>query len=426
MYKFSKYNIIVEHKNDVLLYNTLNGKESLCKMPITYKDSFLEFDEANFSKEEIRQLCIKGFIVFDNFNELDKLNCVAIDSINNDNILSIIINPTEKCNFRCKYCYESFKNGAMSFEVQNEIINFVRHNINKYSGLFVSWFGGEPLLAMDVIENLTKHFKEICIKNKKSYKAGMTTNGYLLDNNTFEKLLSMNILDFQITLDGYKEIHDSQRVLINDKPTFDNIYENLLSIKQSKRQDFVVKIRVNFTKESFNNIEKVFDTISFAEDDRRFLLSPHVVGNWLQTIDDSLKESLLKNDEIALILQKIYEHPKIFYIPFNYDVGGQLCYAFKKNCFHISSTGKIGKCTVAYEDEKHEVGKIRNARFEPNLRYYEWIASYNCDYKNCKLAPVCLGFLCKVINKNNVCRRTGKVIEESLKIFEKNKKIKYL
>ena len=40
MYKFSNYNIVVEHNEDVLLYNTLSGVESVCKMPRKYKDCF--------------------------------------------------------------------------------------------------------------------------------------------------------------------------------------------------------------------------------------------------------------------------------------------------------------------------------------------------------------------------------------------------
>ena len=305
MYKFSNYNIVVEHNEDVLLYNTLSGVESICKMPRKYKDCFsTNFNSNDFDDEQIRRLCIKGFIVYDDFDELSKLHCVAIDAINNDNVLNLIINPTEKCNFRCKYCYESFDNGIMSQETQNEIINFVRHNIYKYSSLFVSWFGGEPLLAMNVIKNMSKEFMDICNKNRKTYKAGITTNGYLLNYETFETLLSMNVLNYQITLDGYKEVHDKQRVDIHNKGTFDTIYNNLLKIKQSKKQNFIVNVRINFSRDSFNNIEKVFETISFAESDRRFLISPHIVGNWLETIDDTMCESLIDQNYYLLILKK--------------------------------------------------------------------------------------------------------------------------
>lgn len=426
MYKLSNYNIIVEHNENILLYNTLSGEESICKMPAKYKDCFEKFRRKDFDDEQIRRLCIKGFIVHEDFDELSKLHCVAIDAINNNNILNLIINPTEKCNFRCKYCYESFENGIMSRETQEEIINFVRHNINKYSGLQISWFGGEPLLAVDVIKYMSECLIDICKKNRKSYKAGITTNGYLLNMKTFEMLLSIRVLNYQITLDGFKEVHDKQRVDINGKPTFEVVYNNLLEIKQKKRQDFIVNIRINFSQDSFDNIENVFETLSFAEGDRRFLISPHIVGNWLETIDDSMKDVLIPQNNYLLILKKIYEYPKIFYIPFDFGIGGQLCYAFKKNCFHISSTGKIGKCTVAYEDDNHRVGQIRNAKFEPNLTFYEWVAKYNCDYEKCKFAPICQGFLCKVINKNNVCNRKVDVIEQTLKIFDKNGKIKYL
>ena len=35
--------------------------------------------------------------------------------------LQLILMPTEQCNFRCTYCYESFSNGRMSQEVQDGV-----------------------------------------------------------------------------------------------------------------------------------------------------------------------------------------------------------------------------------------------------------------------------------------------------------------
>jgi uncharacterized protein len=42
----------------------------------------------------------------------------------------------------------------------------------------------------------------------------MTTNGYLLNRDLFNKLLNLYIKQYQITIDGTEDIHDKNRVTI--------------------------------------------------------------------------------------------------------------------------------------------------------------------------------------------------------------------
>ena len=49
--------------------------------------------------------------------------------------------------------------------------------------------------------------------------AQITTNGYLLDVETFKKLLKCNIYSYEITLDGFESDHNKNRPLKNGDPT---------------------------------------------------------------------------------------------------------------------------------------------------------------------------------------------------------------
>lgn len=62
----------------------------------------------------------------------------------------------------------------MTKEIQNSIIKYVQKNILNYVGLSVVWFGGEPLLALDVVEYLSENFIKICKAGKRTYVSGMT------------------------------------------------------------------------------------------------------------------------------------------------------------------------------------------------------------------------------------------------------------
>ena len=84
--------------------------------------------------------------------------------------LYLVIMPTEQCNFRCEYCYETHEKGKMSKKTQDALIRYVQKNIYRYTGLNVGWFGGEPLEALDVIEYLSQNFMKICKVAKKPYK----------------------------------------------------------------------------------------------------------------------------------------------------------------------------------------------------------------------------------------------------------------
>ena len=48
----------------------------------------------------------------------------------------------------------------MSEETQNAIISYVKKQIQNYDGLRISWFGGEPLLRMDIIRRLFAVFSK--------------------------------------------------------------------------------------------------------------------------------------------------------------------------------------------------------------------------------------------------------------------------
>jgi uncharacterized protein len=83
----------------------------------------------------------------------------------------------------------------------------------------VTWYGGEPLLGIPVIERLTSKFKEICERKKAEYTAG-SINGYLFTTKIVKQLLGLGIDFAQITVDGPKETHDSRRPLVGGGQTY--------------------------------------------------------------------------------------------------------------------------------------------------------------------------------------------------------------
>jgi uncharacterized protein len=72
--------------------------------------------------------------------------------------MHLVLLPTEACNFRCTYCYETFPRGKMNPEIISGLKALVKEKATNLSNLNISWFGGEPLLALVVIEELSISF----------------------------------------------------------------------------------------------------------------------------------------------------------------------------------------------------------------------------------------------------------------------------
>ena len=90
----------------------------------------------------------------------------------------------------------------MTQDVQDAVIQFIKQKIGTSKSLGVTWYGGEPTLALDVIEYISANLIEYCIDNGLDYSAGIITNGYLLTRETVSLLNKFKVQFYQITLDA--------------------------------------------------------------------------------------------------------------------------------------------------------------------------------------------------------------------------------
>ena len=169
--------------------------------------------------------------------------------------ISLTICPTMGCNFDCPYCFEDHRAGKMSDEVQDDVIALAKRLLD-YSGaksLHINWFGGEPLLAPDVIESLSERLIKLAGEKGASYGARIITNGYLLTPENAALLERCRISSGQITLDGIDDVHDMTRYLAGDGPTFRHIIDNI----SNNRIPFRIIIRHNVHRDNTGEIEKL-------------------------------------------------------------------------------------------------------------------------------------------------------------------------
>ena len=273
----------------------------------------------------------------------------------------LIIMPTERCNFRCKYCYEDFAIGHMSNAICQGIKNLVKHRAtNGMSHLSVEYFGGEPLLADKIVFDLADAFQKMSTMYGFSYTSHITTNAYKLNFSTFNSLVNFGVTAYQITLDGPSEIHDQQRVLANGRGTFKTIWNNLLAIRDSNL-DAKIMLRVHCMPTTIEPTQELLQTIGHEfGDDHRFAVHLHEVSRlggendkniplftaekWQQTLNQLLKTLPVGIHERSDDREQLENY---------------ICYASKANSLIIRADGRIAKCTVALNDERNHIGDLK-------------------------------------------------------------------
>lgn len=363
-YKESMFNAFTISGDKTLLYNSLEGMSSLAVIDFIKWESIIK-NVRMFGKDdsqEFEKLLEKHYFCIEETDE-HMLTEIRYMDVVEENVLRLIILPTEKCNFRCLYCYEEFKIGKMSMELQEDIIDYVRKNIMNFSGVDIRWFGGEPLMALDVIENISYKIIEICNRAKRRYTASIITNAYLLSRNTYERLIKCHVWLFQITVDGLKDSHDVYRPLYNGEGTFEKIMYNLKEIHDHDKFRYSrFTIRCNFTAKSAANVLHYIEYMKkiFGEDER-FCFMLERASDWGGERVRQIEEQLLSNEEYGAMLQQISKYNiKINLLPHCalMDADSCVCYANKRHSYIVGANGKIYKCSGDFTFEENNIGYL--------------------------------------------------------------------
>ena len=287
-------------------------------------------------------------------------NLLKIGTASNQNF-QLIIMPTEKCNFRCTYCYENFVAGRMKPETISAIKKFLEKRAADLKSLKVSWFGGEALVAKNIVLEISEYAKYLTSQHPQlSYSGGMTTNGYLLDYKTANALANVGVRRYQISLDGPREVHNKTRLRADGNGTYDKIWSNLLAIRNSSLPVSIL-LRIHFSADTFQLLDPLIEDIK-----KEFLLDPRfsvvfkAIGRWGGENDHAIKVLSKKKKEQAVrsLQTKLFgenlDSPQNLPEPDNY-----VCYASRSNSLVIRSNGDVAKCTVALYDDRNKVATLQ-------------------------------------------------------------------
>ncbi len=419
--------------NGVILFNSYNG--AIVQFSEEEKDNALSALKRTgipeLATDIQKDLYENGFLVSSEVDEKRRAQFLH-QSLHRTDVMHLVLMPTEACNFRCTYCYESFARGKMDRETINGLKALVEEKAANLSQLNISWFGGEPLLALDVIEELSNSFMTSAKENDINYVCDLVTNGYLLTKEVFQKLLSWEIRQFMITIDGIEDVHDSRRHFAGDGKTFDTIIENLRAIKEVDDQ-FEVTIRVNFDDSNLEEVPKLIEFLKeqFA-DDKRFGVLFRPVGRWGGENNDDLPvcSRIVANNKIWEFSDEAVSSGMGLspMVAGSLMPSGSVCYAAKPHSLVVGSNGQLYKCTVSLEEERNFVGKIHEDG-SLDLDYDKialWVTSgeeTDSVCQSCFYRPACQGNHCpyyRMMTGERPCPYEKRNIKKALNLIWKN------
>ncbi len=339
---------------------------------------------------------------------------------------SITFEVTEKCNLKCSYCTYSenfgwFKkrmNKNLSFQKAKNFLNYffsLSNIIDKKKNLSISFYGGEPLLNIEVIRKIVSYVN-LNKSDKTNVTYSLTTNGVLLKQDILQFLVDNNF-EILISLDG-DEQHNSYRISKSGKPVFNHIIKNIFSIQKKfpifwkENIDFNTVLHsknsreevYTFFKNKFNKVPEIseFSAEGVISDMKKKIESE------FKNFDDIENKTNKKSAEIEIIKENLghYSHRFDSYLSFFNNYTHRLitgtCIPFSVKAF-ITVRGDILPCenvnhiysfgTVSDDDIYIDYDKIAKQYNE----YYDKLKNkcYKCNFAD--VCSVCILSLNKFI-----------------------------
>lgn len=200
----------------------------------------------------------------------------------------VYIMMTEACPLDCEYCYikdRKTKNSVSDEHIDNLIESF------EYESPRIIYFGGEPLLELKHIKEVTERWKHRC-------QFQVITSGLV----NFDKFIdevykpNRNKFDIQISWDGYE---NDNRVLRNGTNKQDRVMATILSTLE---MDIPLQVRTVVNDENIDNLIKIYRTYRYLK-----LHYPHLTGDITIAHQKTFKEDFPEKFryQLKLVLAEI-------------------------------------------------------------------------------------------------------------------------
>ena len=179
-------------------------------------------------------------------------------------VKALCLHIAHDCNLGCLYCFAEEgeyhgRRALMSFEVGKKALDFLIAASGNRRNLEVDFFGGEPLMNLEVVKQLVAYGRSREADSNKRFRFTLTTNGMLLNEEIMD-FCNREMSNVVLSLDGRREVNDYMRPTRNQRgSSYDIIVPKFRRFAASRAgKDYYV--RGTFTRHN----------LDFAEDVKHF------------------------------------------------------------------------------------------------------------------------------------------------------------
>lgn len=203
----------------------------------------------------------------------------------NRKLNQIILEVTQKCNLRCKYCIYGDENSKfrdfsetkdMPLDIAIKSINNIIDRVD--DEFYVTFYGGEPLVNFKLIKKIVEYVLSLKLNTKLYFS--MTTNLTLMNEEIAEFIATTENFSVVCSIDGDKITHDEYRVDINGNGSFDRTTKGLgilyNELKSRGKEDLILLSTVitpPYDENKLSRIQHFFKTCPFINEKTSIITS---------------------------------------------------------------------------------------------------------------------------------------------------------
>ena len=358
------------------------------------EETFRLIQKGEISAENQELLASLGMLVPDRDQEKQSV-LKLFERINKRNpVVDFIVVMNLDCNFACKYCFEGELKGDlyMSGKTADKLIDFIKEKFTEdKKTLIVDFYGGEPLLSLDVIKYISRKLKTFTRERGASYGFSLVTNGALFKRKTAEDLAALGLKNIKVTIDGPAEIHNRNRPFKSGVPSFDTLIKNI------KDTWDIVKINIggNFEINNYRDFPLLLDFLEREgiTPDKLGIVKFDPVAKRTERVMNptDYRGGCISLDEPWLIDATGFLREEI--LRRGYKTAGlthKLCMVESRNSYVVNYDGTLYKCPGFIGMEEFKCGDIEKGvsdyTVSHNLAMWK-----NRECPDCVYLPLCYG-----------------------------------
>ena len=379
-YTYSRFNIVVTETPDkVLLFNSYTSK--LAWLPKVTDIPLPQGSNILLDIDNLDDLEEQGFIVPSSIDEIQRLKDNAQRALDQKDRLYLSIALTMACNYRCEYCFEKDHHNQASFmsrETADDIISFIQRMYDQHQfkyKLKIKWFGGEPLLNMDIIRYLSNRLKQENIP----FDSVMFTNGRLLTKEIALELKELGLNgDVVIALDGLAPTHAKIRHC--NEQDFYTILENIKAAENILKFHIHIHV-VDATKQEAEPLYKLLR--------EQYNIKSIIYPTRLSVENEAsiTSDTYISYEDFCVIQDRFSE--QFYNLPVEITKHGP-CEACERYQYVIGTQGELYYCERLLGRKDHIIGNIRTqlSPIDKSGSYFDFNRLVD-DCLDCPLIPIC-------------------------------------